>query len=199
METAKKKFSEIKQHYELPEYLKEHIPDDTDIYEVTYSHGEDIADHERKSFEEIKKATGMKKILGIIVSGKAEIYETYSVNKYKVYRPIRLMNAGDFLGDFEIIDDICCDQNNKGISRRGETWKICSGFISILIKQAVNENDLRNFIRVGYREQDLVTSRIINQKTKIVFFDAHLLQKIVLYFCNYFCMLGPVQKCIETP
>jgi hypothetical protein len=183
MEVVKKQFSDIK-HYELPEYFKEHNWEDTDFYEITYTHGETIAN--QNGFWELKNTLSIEKIIGIIVSGKAEIYETYIADKYKVYRPVKLIRPGDILGNFSVIDNICSVQDSRS---RGERWTICAGFISILVTQKA---DSTHFKKKGTRyvpiEQHLITEKHISEKTKIVFFDAakitkesHIFFQVLLY------------------
>lgn len=181
MGIEKKKFSKI-EHYELPEYFKNHSWEDTDFYEITYCHGESIVDRHdsdnTKNILDFKDITGFNKPIGIIVSGKAEIYEMYITNNFSVYRPIRLMGVGDLLGDFSLLDYICCEKDKQSISRRGEKWKICAGFRSILITQ---NSDLTHFLQPhsSVREQHLVTDVALKDQkaVTIVFFEANFINK----------------------
>jgi len=86
----------------------------------------------------------MNRPIGLVLSGTAEIYETYVVDRLRSYRPIRLLEAGSIFGDFAVLDHHYPVLHDLGPynGRRGETWKLCAGRKSILITNKVRNGDL---------------------------------------------------------
>ena len=125
--------------------------------------------------------------LGIVLEGRAELFEMYVSNGLAAYRPIRIIEPGELFGDFSVVDRIL---KLDGNTRRGEKWQICSGFKSFAITSKIDNKDYQYFEpedkedkdKEGQNEEEpiekaiyphLLFDRILrHQKTKIAFFDS---------------------------
>lgn len=138
------------QHIVDKSWWKDLIPDAADMYLNTYTQGEMIFDtnpnkdaHNDSKKHPEKPLSPFSNPLAIILSGRAEIFEIYTVYGFfrkkkkgdkglglSAYRPIRILREGNIFGDFSILDK-CLSLTDGGIE--GETWKICAGFKTLWI------------------------------------------------------------------
>lgn len=127
-------------------WWKDLIPDSTELYLNTYVQGEMIfdikPDKDGKKHVEIPLSP-FSNPLAIILSGRAEIYEIYTVYGFfrkkkkgekglglSAYRPIKILREGNIFGDFSILDKCL---GLTGVGTEGETWKISAGFKTLWI------------------------------------------------------------------
>lgn len=170
MRPLKKKFSEIEPRDNLADWTK-HIPSNTPCVVADYLQGRTIADHTGS------KLHGFTRPLGILLSGTAEIVETYVADNLRSYRPIRLIREGDLFGDFAIIDNLLCPSPK---SRPGESWELCAGVRSVLLKQYVTLAKRRKNFHNNYG--DVVETHIfvgthVSCRAKVAFVDSQFIAK----------------------
>ncbi len=100
----------------------QHIPDSSDVYEETFHFGSDLI---------LPSQVGERPWLGIVIEGRAEIYEasSYSV-EFGAYRPIAVLSPGDTFGFFALADAILPQANPLP---HKESWHISAGHTATLV------------------------------------------------------------------
>lgn len=112
----------------IPEWLRG-LDREVNVCELNLSSSELIQDYSGPG----PKLKHFQHTVGIIVSGRAELYELLP-NHFDVlaYRPIRIFERGDTFGEFELLDGL--HESNKvgqnAASNYGprETWRIAAGY-----------------------------------------------------------------------
>lgn len=152
------------------------IPMNTPCVTRTYKHGEEVGSSNQKRFLKVE----LPNPLGIILEGRLELYESYVAHGFAAYRPIRIIREGELFGDFSALDR--CRGLQGG--RRGETWKLCSGYRSLFVTKEVNSDNMHVFQKLSDRDDldtDIHTHRILdtilNLKTTIVFIDSSFMAR----------------------
>lgn len=177
------------------EYWGRILPKETRFTLVEYKQGDEIANH--SGFTDIK----FDFPLGIILNGRAEIYEIFLVNgffrnrkansseKLAAYRPIRILGPGELFGDFAVIDK-CLKLQQTSI--QGENWKICSGYKAFWLIGPFRKNKkeflhlFQNFKGNILVDDDIHVHRFfdknIDSKTYIAFFNGDFINKNDMFF-----------------
>ncbi len=177
------------------------IPQDVPCVLGTYNQGEPIASRvdlakykkddsitsEVKEHDLIFHDINFEQSLGIVLKGRAEIYEKHIINDFTAYRPIRILKKGELFGDFSVVDK-CLDVS--GNSRPGETWEISAGFKSVLITNKVTDKTLKKYFKhsqlrtqkTSLIEPHRFLDKLFTSITIIVFIDSSFVQEHKLFF-----------------
>lgn len=148
---------------ESAKWLKLLVAEDPRCRVATYKYGDLIQDTGRLLFikdGEPYENTDLKNYLGIIVSGAAELCEEKALpGCVPAYRPTRLLKAGDFFGDFSIVDTALDERKGKkktqttavlpdpekSKSRPNESWQIYAGRRSLIVAAKVADSHIHKF------------------------------------------------------
>lgn len=170
---------DIKKEYSSALYKwKNLIPDNTPAIIATYKQGKEMGNSEH-GFNDANKFICP---FGIVLEGRAELYEMFVAGNFVSYRPIRIMTKGELFGDFSLLDKC---QGIDGSSRSGESWKICSGFKSCLVTQMVDKEDFHIFQKHNEdRERlseniytHLMFDIVLQSRTIIAFFESSFVKR----------------------
>lgn len=157
------------------------IPEDTICYVAEYPQGYRITcdELEAKNASSIFRYIQLQRPLAVVLSGRAEICETYNVHKCVAYRPIRILNPGDLFGDFDIIDHIL---GSVGDSRPNEAWSVYAGIKSVLLtldNPIKNKNILRKLadqVDSDLHCPHMIFDYIFEEKTVIGFINSDFIK-----------------------
>jgi hypothetical protein len=157
---------------EAREWIKELIKEKPKCKVAEYDYGALIQDTGTYYFErdgEPTKTKVLDKHLGVLISGSAELCEEQSIpGCVPAYRPTRLLRAGDFFGDFSIVDATL----SRTVSQPGESWRMYAGRRSLIIAADVEDHHLDKF-RDEYDDEikpHVILNNTHDKQTRVAFF-----------------------------
>lgn len=111
-------------------------------------------------------------MLGIVLSGVIEICEEHRLSDslpkakdYLAYRPVRIMERGEYFNDFEAVDR--ATGLDKPAIGYGEKWRIYAGGHSIIVRSNIEKS--RDFVLNGLVQPDIFLKRQTTDTTKVAY------------------------------